>query len=176
MLRSSHSSGHRAARALLASLLAAAGCAAPSSAPRLAAEVDSILFVRVGCYRDDCPAYRLLLRRDGTADWHGAELAVPAGGARGRVPAAAWRALAATVVTAGLDTLDDVYPSPELASSRAEIRVYAGRGPVRVVATSGGAGPPILESLFARIDSVAASLGWRGETPFRPTTGGIRPF
>lgn len=159
---------------LLAAALAA--CGSPPAGPRTAGAVDSVLFLRYGCYSGECPAYRVLFRSDGSAEWLGTELSQPPGPATGHVAAADWRALAASVVAVGLDTLEDVYPASGLESSRSEIRVFTAGWPARVVASAGDAGPPPLEALFTRVDSLAATLGWRGLPRYRPTTGGLRPY
>jgi len=161
--------------AILAAV-AVAACAVPARGPRQAGAIDSLLYLRPGCVSGDCPAYRMTLRRDGTVDWYGSELAVPLGAARDSIGPEAWRRLSRSVFRMGLDTLEDVYPTQYLEADRTELRVFAGTWPARVVVTTGEAGPAPLRALYARFDSIAGSFGWEATPPFRPTVGGLRPY
>lgn len=160
----------------LAAAALAAACGIPLGSRPPAGAIDSLVYLRPGCLRGDCPTYRMTLRRDGTAEWTGGELAAPAGTAHDSVGAEAWRRLARSVFRMGLDTLEDVYPTQYLESDRAELRVYAAGWPARVVVTTGDAGPAQLRALYARLDSIAAAFGWRATPPFRPTVGGPDPY
>jgi hypothetical protein len=163
----------RASRALVSGLTilaASAGCAdkaANTEAPRAV----SITMERNPCF-GRCPVYRLDLTDSGKVVYDGRGFVKENGRREATVPPADVQALAKEIEAAGFFGFRDNYPPEATDHAIVVTTVTIDHKTKRVEHNLGSrAAPAALEELYRRIDEVARSKQWVGDTPTAPRPG-----
>jgi hypothetical protein len=153
----------------LALAVVGAGCGKSGDAgpPRTV----SITMERTPCF-GSCPVYRLELAGNGKVAYDGRGFVKERGQREATVPAADVQALAKEIESAGYFTFRDHYP-PNATDNPSVITSVTIDGRTKRIEhnLSARSAPAALEALYLRIDEVAGSKQWVGESPTAPRPG-----
>ena len=150
--------------ARLALAIGVAGCTgkgADAGPPRTV----SITMERTPCY-GSCPVYRIDLDGSGKVSYEGRGFVKERGRREVTVPAAEVQALAKEIESAGYFTFRDHYP-PNATDNPTVITSVSIDGKTKRIEhnLSARSAPAALEALYRRIDEVAGSRQWVGDSP-----------
>jgi hypothetical protein len=147
----------------LALAIVGAGCSEKSGdagPPRTV----SITMERTPCF-GNCPVYRLDLDGSGKVAYDGRGFVKERGRREATVPAAEVQALANEIESAGYFTLRDNYPPDATDHAIVVTTITIDRKTKRIEHNLGSRSAPVaLEDLYRRIDEVAGSKQWVGES------------
>ncbi|MCA9664336.1 MAG: hypothetical protein KC503_02075 [Myxococcales bacterium] len=122
--------------------------------------VVSIALRRTMCF-GSCPAYTVLLRRDGTADYHGRSYAPRTGHHKGALHPWRFEQLAKLLAHLGFFKLNDSYRARVTCQSSTYVTVTRRSGKTKTVQEYGSAAPVALWGIRQAIDGVAQRIMWR---------------
>jgi hypothetical protein len=106
-----------------------------------------------------CPVYRVTLYDDGHLEYVGERYVERLGHHTGRINPEDFHALATFIREADFMALEDRYATPLTCKATVYTMVVMD-GVRKEVSNYGGGGPPVLETVEARIDSLLLAAGW----------------
>lgn len=132
----------------------------PNTAARAAIPFVSLTLKRTDCV-GACPAYRVTLNVDGTAEYEGAEHAPRIGTFAGRVPFYEFARLALLAERSGFMNLRERYAADWTDDATTSLTIRARTGKEKTVEDYGSFGPPELWALQRAVDGVVESITWK---------------
>jgi hypothetical protein len=157
--------------ALLALVVGALACTGKGGDADSPARAVSIVMERTPCF-GNCPVYRVELVGTGKVVYDGRGFVKERGRHESTVPAGDVQALAREIESAGFYSLRDSY-QPDATDNPSVITSVTIDGKAKRIEhdlSSRGA-PAALVALYARIDEVAGSRQWVGDSPTAPRPG-----
>jgi hypothetical protein len=127
--------------------------------------VTEIGLERTECF-GPCPAYTVVIKRDGTVRYRGEQHAKLAGEHTGKVSQAAFRRLAAFVLEAGFADFETTYSAP-VTDMPSTYTMILKDGRPKVVKDYGDAGPTKLWAIEQLIDKLLLETTWDDKTKLR---------